>query len=185
MNLTVRFVKECHLYHWRTLLWHPCYLPPHPFFLFHTYCLRVLGCQLALFVKARQRSWEGHNFLLIWRCRLPARLSAAIDCFWSESMIDQDGWLYLFQTTFQHEIARFKHPGYLFGIFSRIQESPEQAHCSTLTVPAIVEINEPSIVDRLTVNPVNHIQISTCAGRACGALAMPTAAELWRDGVKP
>ena len=185
MRKRIRMTSRENVVSGRSWICHACHMRPHPMFLFHTYFLRVIGYEVSIFVKAQPPAWAGRNFFVIDRFKPSRRLQAALQVLVPGLIADAGGYLYLFDTTYQSELVRFKEPDYMLNTFRSVQNDSRMRSYLAEYQPAVVEINEPNVLNRLVSSPLIHVFVSTQSGKGRGALATPDAAMHWENGVKP
>ena len=158
---------------------------PHPMFLYRSCGFRFLGIEVELEVKAQPFPWEGRNFFVIDRFEPSARLHDALQLLVPDVTVDAGGYIYLFDTTYQSEVVRFKEPDYMLSTFRSVRNDRRMKSYLAAYQPALVEINDPDVLDQLTVRPMLHVSVSMREGKVRGALATPAAAAHWQKGMKP
>jgi len=145
----------------------------------------VFGGEIEIFVKAAPPTWEGKNFFVIDRFKPSPALQAALHTLLPNVRTDAEGYLYIFDTTYQSELVRFKEPDYMLNTFRSIRNDVRMGRYLAEYQPSLVEVNDPRALDSLVPFPLIHVTVSSLAGKGRGALAVPETRAHWEGGLKP
>jgi hypothetical protein len=102
-----RYLAPEHVIDLASWRWHRCYLPPHPLYRFHNWCLRVRGLEMRIILKARDWPWNGPSHVVLYRLNVPSIPDALDPEITTELDPDDEGNVYVLAMTAQYDVVRY------------------------------------------------------------------------------